>query len=173
MSLCARRPRNLFLALAVLVMCAPSSAVQADHHAASASDGTPASPKDFAVMYGEASASFSAEAVASFYGETVVSIAHTGTMRTMAGKPQQVAELAGFYTALGERGITSLNLADYTVIELSNEFALSRMRWELADSSGAVRNTVMSTYVIRREAPGWRVVSILEMGRPTPPARLE
>jgi len=143
---------------------------QADGHE-NANDGafSPATPQEFAALYGAASASYSAEAVASFYGDVVISYAHTGTTRTMAGKEEQVSLLAAFYEGLEQRGITSLNLTDYAVTEVSNEFAFSRMRWELAEADGTVKNTVMSTYVLRREKPGWRVVSILEMGAPKPP----
>lgn len=174
MNLCDRISSKLargIVMLGVLGSFAVPFHVFAESDGVSARTDVPQTPHDFAALYGAASASHSAEAVASFYGDVVISFAHTGTMRTMAGKEQQVAELAAFYDGLKKRGITSLRLTDYTITELSNEFATSRMRWELADADGNVKNTVLSTYVIRRELPGWRVVSILEMGAPRPPAQ--
>ncbi len=90
-------------------------------------------------------------------------------MRVMDGNAQQRAELAGFFKTLKERGITSLSLTDYTVIEISNDFAFTRLRWELSNATGQVENTVMSTYVLRAEEAGWRAVGILEMGAPHAP----
>ena len=127
---------------------------------------TPATPQEFVEQYAAASASMSAEAIASFYHAEVTSIPFTGVSRVMRGRPQQVEELKGLFVSLEARGIVSLKLADYAIMQLSDHFALTRLRWELARADDTVANVVNSTYVLRLEDVGWRVVTILEMGAP-------
>lgn len=148
----------------------PSTDAMANDHSGQTENTLyPSTPREFAVLYGAASTAMSAESVASFYGDVVVSIGSTGAMRQMNGNAQQRAELDTFFTALKERGITSLNLTDYTTTQLSNVFALVRLRWELGGLGGTAKNAIMSIYLIRLEEPGWRVVGILEMGAPQAP----
>ena len=126
-------------------------------------------PRDLVVLFGEASAAMSADDVASLDSDTVVSIPLKGDMRVMNGNAQLRAELAELYTGLKEQGVTSVQLADYTITEVSNDFAFARLRWELINADGHVENAVISAYVLRLEQPGWRIVSILEMGAPKAP----
>ncbi|MEQ8733585.1 MAG: DUF4440 domain-containing protein [Rhodospirillaceae bacterium] len=129
-------------------------------------DLVPATPHDFVTLYAAASAAMSAEAVASFYHEDVTSIPFAGPSRVMRGNAQQQEELQGLFDSLASRGIASLILADYSITQLSDHFATTRLRWELSQADGKTVNVINSTYVIRREDTGWRVVTILEMGKP-------
>lgn len=130
---------------------------------------SPATPYEFVEQYAAASAAMSAERVASFYTSEVRSIPFTGASRMMSGNSQQREELAGLFTSLPERGITSLQLTDYAITQISEHFAFTRLRWELKTSDGDIANTINSTYVLRLEEAGWRVVTILEMGAPHGP----
>lgn len=129
----------------------------------------PATPQEFAQLYGAASASKSAEAVASFYSAEVRSVPFKGDPYIMSGKEEQRERLAGFFEGVSARGISGLILSDYAITQISDHFAFARLRWDLTTADGVVVNTVNSTYVIRLEEAGWRVVSILEMGRPHGP----
>lgn len=147
-----------------------ASASFAEGHEADAPRAlSPATPYEFAEQYGAASASMSAEAVASYYSDSVLSIPFKGESTTRTGSAVNIAALTGLFSGLKERGVSSLRLTDHTITQLSNHFATVRMRWELSDTDGQIKNTVMSTYVIRLEEPGWRVVTILEMGSPHGP----
>ncbi len=162
-------PNALILALALCLGLYSSVSTAEEHEPDSSSAVTPATPYEFAKMYGAASEAMSAEAVASLYSDVLVSIPHTGDYSQMIGFEEQRAALDGFFSGLKERGITSLRLADFSINQISNDFAFARLRWELSTSPDVVVNTVMSTYVIRREENGWRAVSILEMGGPQAP----
>lgn len=151
---------RLSMVIALSVLMAQGAAADSE------SIQKPATPQEFVELYAAASASMSAEAVASFYNEEVTSIPFTGSSRVMRGKAQQREELDGLFVSLESRGIVSLKLADYAIMQLSDHFALTRLRWELARADDTVANVVNSTYVLRLEDVGWRVVTILEMGAP-------
>lgn len=136
---------------------------------ASLAQETAATPHDFVRLYAAASASKSADAVASFYGAEVRSIPYQGEPYIMLGKEEQCELLSGFFDGLAGRGIDALTLSDYAITQISDHFAFTRLRWELLTADGTIANTINSTYVIRREEDGWRVMSILEMGQPHAP----
>ena len=129
----------------------------------------PATPQEFVKLYAAASAAMSAEAVAGFYNPDVTSIPFKGPSRVMRGNAQQQKELGGLFENLKSRGIVSLTLADYAITQISDHFAFVRLRWELSKSDGAISNVINSTYVLRLEDVGWRVATILEMGKPHGP----
>jgi hypothetical protein len=112
-----------------------------DQSAQDANTVSPSTPHEFAALYGAASEAMSAEAVAGYYSDTLVSVGSKGAMRVTTGKIQQQAELAAFFTAVKERGITSISLADFTIMEVSNDFAVARLRWELRNAVDRVENT--------------------------------
>lgn len=167
-----RRPtKQLAAGVVVSIMsCAlPMDLAAQDQPLQAASNLQPATLHDFAAQYGAASEAMSAEAVASFYSDSVVSIPYKGVSTTWHGKGEQVEALAGFFSGVKDRGVSSLRLADYTTTQLSNDFATARLRWELTKADSEAVTVVMSTYVLRLEDPGWRAVAILEMGAPQAP----
>lgn len=131
--------------------------------------GVATTPHDFVRLYAAASASKSAAAVASYYGAEVRSVPFQGEPYIMTGKEEQEGLLAGFFDGLAGRGIENLTLSDYAITQISDHFAFTRLRWELLRADGTIANTINSTYVIRLEEDGWRVTSILEMGKPHAP----
>ncbi|MEQ8508687.1 MAG: DUF4440 domain-containing protein [Rhodospirillaceae bacterium] len=156
-----KRLQNLWRVCVVALLLSSPTRVTAAGQAL-----VPATPQDFVTLYAVASAAMSAEAVASFYHEEVTSIPFAGPSRVMRGNAQQQEELQGLFDSLASRGIASLILADYSITQLSDHFATTRLRWELSQADGKTVNVINSTYVIRREDSGWRVVTILEMGKP-------
>ena len=163
-----KRLQNLWrVCVVALLLSSPTRVTAADQAL------VPATPQDFVTLYAVASAAMSAEAVASFYHEEVTSIPFAGPSRVMRGNAQQQEELQGLFDSLASRGIASLIrgiasliLADYSITQLSDHFATTRLRWELSQADGKTVNVINSTYVIRREDSGWRLVTILEMGKP-------
>lgn len=129
----------------------------------------PATPHEFTQLYAAASASLSSEAVASFYSAEVRSIPYQGEPYIMLGKAKQQELLGGFFEGLAARNISALTLSDYAITQISDHFAITRLRWDLSAADGAHVRTINSTYVIRLENAGWRVVTILEMGQPHGP----
>lgn len=156
-----KRLQNLWrVCVVALLLSSPTRVTAADQAL------VPATPQDFVTLYAVASAAMSAEAVASFYHEEVTSIPFAGPSRVMRGNAQQQEELQGLFDSLASRGIASLILADYSITQLSDHFATTRLRWELSQADGKTVYVINSKYVIRREDSGWRVVTILEMGKP-------
>lgn len=129
----------------------------------------PATPHEFTQLYAAASASLSSEAVASFYSAEVRSIPFQGESYIMMGQAKQQELLAGFFDGLAARKISALTLSDYAITQISDHFAITRLRWDLSGADGTNVRTINSTYVIRLEDTGWRVVTILEMGQPHGP----
>ncbi len=123
---------------------------------------TPATPLEFAERYAEFTESLDAAGANTLVSDQMTLIWAGDAPQTTLSHSEQLAALTDIYTAEKAAG-KKLRAADYVVTQHSNDFAILKFTWEVQDPAEASINYAHTSYVIRRESKGWRLVYVMEL----------
>lgn len=123
-----------------------------------------ATPLEFAQRYAEFTQAWDAAAINTLVSDQMTLIwadAHDTPQKTLS-REQQLTILSQMYKLEKASGKT-IRPADYIITQQSNDFAVIKFTWDVRDPADNSINFAHTSYVIRRETKGWRLVYVMEL----------
>ncbi len=127
-----------------------------------------ATPQEWARSFAEATQSTDVPKLVALGGDQITVFYADKPQRTGQGAShgKELNEFYGKFNAAGK----AIAAADYSISQLSNDFAIVRYTWVVSEAeTGVVSFRVNSTYLIRLQSNGWRFTAVIELGQPKGP----
>lgn len=125
---------------------------------------SPATPLEFAQRYAEFTQAWDAAAINTLVSDqmTLIWADANDTPQKTLSHAQQLAVLSQMYTLEKASGKT-IRPADYIITQHSDDFAVIKFTWDVRDPADNSITFAHTSYVIRREKEGWRLVYVMEL----------
>lgn len=140
----------------------PASMTSAHSGTKEDQDMSPATPLEFAQRYIEFTENLDAASINTLVSDQMTLIRSNGSPQKTYSRSEQLVALTEIYKIEKDAG-KKLRAADYTITQHSNDFAILKFTWEVYDPAEDSIAYAHTSYIIRREKNGWRLVFVMEL----------
>ena len=159
----------LFVVMGSAFLLGVESANAKDSSAVAQSTVFPATPRDRARSFAEATKLMDATKIVALASKQTTVFSSEHAAQRTADNEQNKKDLEDFYGNFRVRG-KGIAAADYSITQFSDDFAFVRFTWEVSQVGKAeVLTRINSSYLLRLEQDGWRFVGVIELGPPKTP----